>query len=258
MPQYSVGGGEFPQIERWLQSIPEETWIAIGIAVACGILLLALLFWILAAIGNGGLIAGFQMAEAGETVTLANAFQQGIRYFWKLLGIQFILGLASLVVFVPVIIGGVLMAVLTLGIALLCLIPLLCLLVPQGIALSIYTLLTQVALIVEELDIVAAFQRAWEVFRSNLGQVVLMGLILGVGGFVVGLILAIPFILMALPFITDLIVGTDTSSIAGFSVTIIGILLYLPILLVAGGIMRTFITGSWTLTYRSLIASMAE
>jgi hypothetical protein len=211
-----------------------------------------------AAIGNGGLIAGFQMAEEGETVTLANAFQQGIRYFWKLLVIQLIPGLASLVVIVPVILGMGLLTVLTLGLGILCLIPLLCLLVPLGIALSIYTLLTQVALIVEELDIVAAFQRAWEVFRSNLGQVVLMGLILGVGGFVVGLILAIPFILMALPFITGLIVGTDTSSLTGFSVTIIGILLYLPVLLVAGGIMRTFITGSWTLTYRSLIASMAE
>lgn len=58
------------------------------------------------------------MAEAGETVTLGNAFQKGIRYFWKLLVIQLILGLASLVVFVPVIIGGVLMTVLTLGIAL--------------------------------------------------------------------------------------------------------------------------------------------
>lgn len=258
LPQYSTGGGEFPQIERWLQSIPEEIWIAFGIAVVCGLLLLALGFWVLAAIGNGGLIAGFYMAETGETVTLASAFQQGIHYFWKLLVIQLILGLASLVFFVPVIFGGALLSILTLGIGLICLLPLICLLIPLGIVLTIYTLLTQVALIVEELDIVAAFQRAWEVFRSNLGEVVLMGLILGVGGFVVGLILAIPFILMALPFITGLIVGTEISSVAGFSMTLIGILLYLPILLVASGIMRTFITGSWTLTYRSLIASMAE
>ncbi len=258
MPQYNVGGGEFPQIDHWLQSVPEETWIAIGIAVICGMLLLALGFWVLAAIGNGGLIAGFQMAETGETVTLASAFQQGIRYFWKLLVIQLILGLASLVVFAPVIFGGALLSILTLGVGLICLIPLICLLIPLGIALSIYTLLTQIALIVEELDIVAAFQRAWEVFRSNLGQVVVMGLILGIGGFVVGLILAIPFILMALPFITGLIVGTKTSSVAGISATLIGILFYLPILLVASGIMRTFITGSWTLTYRSLIGITAE
>ena len=258
MPQYSTGGGEFPQIDHWLQGIPEETWIAIGIAVVCGMLLLALIFWVLAAIGNGGLIAGFHMAETGETVTLASAFQQGFSYFWKLLVIQLILGIASLVVFVPVIFGGALLSILTFGIGLICFIPLLCLLIPLGIALSIYTLLTQIALIVEELDIVAAFQRAWDVFRSNLGEVIVIGLILGIGGFVVGLILAIPFILMVLPFITGLIVATETSTIAGLSVTLIGILFYIPVLLLASGIMRTFITGSWTLTYRSLIGKVAE
>lgn len=258
MPQYNVSGGEFPQIDHWLQSVPEGTWIAIGIAVIGGLILLALIFWMLAAIGNGGLIAGFQMAETGETVTLTSAFRKGFSYFWKLLAIQLILGLASLAVILPVVFGGALLSILTLGIGLICFIPLICLLIPLGIALSIYTLLTQIALIVEELDIVAAFKRAWDVFRSNLGEVIVMGLILGVGGFIVGLILAIPFILMVLPFITGLIVDTETSTIAGLSVTLIGILFYLPVLLLASGIMRTFITGSWTLTYRSLIGATAE
>jgi hypothetical protein len=258
MPQYNVGGGEFPQVDHWLQSVPEGTWIAIGIAVIGGLILLALIFWVLAAIGNGGLIAGFHMAETGETVTLASAFQQGLSYFWKLLAIQLILGLASMAVIVPVLFGGALLSILTLGIGLICFIPLICLLIPLGIALSIYTLLTQIALIVEELDIVAAFQRAWDFFRSNLGEVIVMGLILGVGSFVVGLILAIPFILMVLPFITGLIVDTESSTIAGLSVTLIGILFYLPVLFLASGIMRTFITGSWTLTYRSLIGATAE
>ena len=258
VPQYNIGGGEFPQIDHWLQSVPEGTWIAIGIAVIGGLVLLALIFWALAAIGNGGLIAGFHMAETGETVTLASAFQQGFSFFWKLLAIQLILGLASMVVILPVVFGGALLSILTLGIGLICFLPLICLLIPLGIALSIYTLLTQIALIVEELDIVAAFQRAWDVFRSNLGEVILMGLILGVGGFVVGLILAIPFILMVLPFITGLIVDTEASTIAGLSMTLVGILFYMPVLLLASGIMRTFITGSWTLTYRSLIEKPSE
>ena len=258
MPQYSIGGGEFTQFEHWLQGIPEETWIVIAIAAVGVMLLVALIFWVLAAIGNGGLIAAFQMAETGEPVTLASAFQQGFRFFWKLLLIQIILGLASFLVIAPIVLGGLFMSFVTLGIGLICFIPLICLLIPLGIAVSIYTLLTQIALIVEELEFVAAFQRAWEVFRSNLGEVIVMGLILGVGGFIVGLILAIPFLLIALPLITSLIVGTDSISITGFSATLIGILLYLPILLVASGILRTFITGSWTLTYRSLIAGMAE
>ena len=258
MPQYNIGGGEFPQIDHWLQSVPEGTWIAIGIAVIGGLILLALIFWALAAIGNGGLIAGFHMAETGETVTLASAFQQGFSFFWKLLAIQLILGLASLVIILPVVFGGALLSILTLGIGLICFLPLICLLIPLGIALSIYTLLTQIALIVEKLDIVTAFQRAWDVFRSNLGEVIVMGLILGVGSFVVGLILAIPFILMVLPFITGMIVDTEASTIAGLSMTLVGILFYLPVLLLASGIMRTFITGSWTLTYRSLIGEPSE
>ena len=94
--------------------------------------------------------------------------------------------------------------------------------------------------------------------RSNLGEIFVMGLILVIGGFVVGLILAIPFILLALPLITGLVMGTDTSSVVGISATVIGGLLYLPILIIAGGIIRTFVTGSWTLTYRSLIGATAE
>jgi hypothetical protein len=257
-PEYTTSGGEFPEIARWVESIPEEAWIAIGLAVICVGLILALAFWVLAAIGNGGLIAGFQMAETGETVTLSSAFQQGLRYFWKLLGIQLIFGVATFVVIVLLIISVVILGVLTLGIALICLIPFLCLLIPLGIVVSIYTQLTQIALIVEELDIVSAFQRAWDVLVANVGQIIVMGLILGIGGFVAGLILAIPLVLLALPFIAGLIGGTDTTTVAGISATVVGVLLYLPVLLVASGILRTFITGSWTLTYRSLIASEAE
>jgi hypothetical protein len=257
IPEYRFEGGEFPQIERWFHSVPEEAWIGIAIAILSGLLLLALVFWVLAAIGNGGLIAAFQMAETGGTVTLAGAFQQGISYFWKLLVIQLILGVASFIVLLPAIVGGILLSVFTLGLGLLCLIPFLCLLIPLGIALTIFTLLTQIALIVEQLDIVSAFQRAWEVLRSKIGEVIVMGLILGVGGFIVGFVLALPFVLMALPFVTGMIVGTETSSLAGLTVTVVGILLYIPILLVASGILRTFITGSWTLTYRSLTGAEA-
>lgn len=258
IPEYQFEGGEFPRFERWAQSVPEETWVVIAIAIVCGLLLLALVFWVLAAIGNGGLIAGFQMAETGETLTLASAFQQGLTFFWKLLLIQLIVGIASLLIFLPLIVGGVLLSVFTLGIGVICFLPLICLLIPLSLAITIYTLLAQIATIVERLEIIAAFQRAWEVLRTNIGEVVVMGLILGVGGFIVGLVLAMPFIFMALPVITGFAVGTETSGIAGLSVTVVGILLYIPILIVASGIMRTFITGSWTLTYRSLIGAKAE
>lgn len=150
------------------------------------------------------------------------------------------------------ILGGALFSILTLGIGLVCLLPLLCLLIPLGIGLSIYTQLAQIALIVEDLDLPDAFRRGWEVLRENIGEVLIMALLLGVGGFVAGLVLMVPFILLALPLILGLLAGTDTSGLSGLAATLVGILLYLPILLLASGVVRTFTTGAWTLTYRDL------
>jgi hypothetical protein len=250
--EYHINQGDFPRIENWIRSVPEDTWITIAVVAACMIILLAIIFWVLSAIGNGGLISGFQMADMGETPTLARSFRQGIRHFWKLMAIQLIVGLGILVIVIAGIIGGTLFSVLTLGIGLLCLLPLVCLLIPLMILLSIYTMLTQVAVIVEELDIMSSFKRSWEVARTNPGEIILVGLVLGVGGFIAGLILMIPIALMVLPLIINLVNGHE---LASFTNTIIGILLYLPVLLVANGIVRTFVTGSWTLAYRNLIAA---
>jgi len=248
---------EFPQLERWVATIPEETWLAIGLAVLCLVLLLALLFWVLAAIGNGGIIAAFQMAETGEAVSLGSAFQKGLAYLWRLLLLQIVLALATFLILGPTILGGILFSILTAGVGLICLIPLLCLLFPLGIALSLYAQLAQVALVVDDLDLPGAFLRGWAVLRARPGEVLIMALLLGVGGFVIGLILAVPFILLAIPLILSLLAGTDASGLAGLSVSLIGILLYLPILLVASGVLRTFTTGAWTLTYRSLTGAQA-
>ncbi len=250
--EYRFNAGEFPRLENWIQGVPEETWITIAIVAVCAIILLALVLWALSAIGNGGLISGFHMAEMGETPTLARSFRQGVRHFWKLLAIQLIIGFAVLVIAIAGIIAGIVFSVLTLGIGALCLLPLICLLIPLTILLSIYTMLTQVAVIVEDLDIITSFKRSWEIMRTNPGEIIVMGLILGIGGFIVGLILTIPIILMVLPLIIGWANGNE---LVGIGSSIIGILLYLPILLAASGLTRTFTTGSWTLTYRNLIAA---
>ncbi len=84
-------------------------------------------------------------------------------------------------------------------------------LVPLGIALSLYTQLAQVALIVEDLDLPGALPRGCAVLRSQPGEVLIMALLLGVGGFVVGLILVVPFILLGILLILGLLAGTDAS-----------------------------------------------
>jgi hypothetical protein len=252
-PEIRFSEGDFPKLDNWIQSVPEDTWITIGVVAIVAIILLALIFWALSAIGNGGLISGFQLAEMGETPTLSRSFRQGIIHFWKLMAIQLIVGLSILVLVIASVIGGTIFSVLTLGIGAICVIPLMCLFIPLMILVSIFSTLTQIALIVEKLDIMTSFRRAWEIMRSNPGEIILMALILGVGGFIAGVILTAPMMLMALPLILGWIGAADINITSTITNTLVGILLYLPIMLVASGIVRTFTTGSWTLTYRSLM-----
>ncbi|MDF1499378.1 MAG: hypothetical protein P1P76_02775 [Anaerolineales bacterium] len=251
---YQFSGEQFPELSRTLETIPEGTWIAIAIGVFFVLLLLALLFWVLGALGQSGLIAGFQAANAGEEVTLSSAFQMGTKFFWKLLVIQIIVGVVTLILIGGLLLFGIGGTVLTLGLGLLCLLPLICILIPIGIAIGVYTTFTKVALVIEDLDILAAFKRAWEVIRDHPGDVIVMSLILLIGGGVVSFVLALPFILVALPFILGAVVGSDAGLTVGIFTGLLCTVSYLPILIVLNGILQTFLYGSWTLTYIHLTA----
>lgn len=250
--EYRLSGDDFPQFQQWVDSVPDEAWTSIGIGIAVALLLLALLVLVLSTIGNGGLIAGFGMADSNQPVTLGRAFREGGKFFWKLLAIQVIPVILSLLLIVPLFIGSATVGVLTAGVGLLCLAPLLCLIVPAGILVTIYIQLTQIALVNDDLSIGQAFSRAWELVRAQPGNILIMALVLGIGNFIAGLALAAPFFLMAIPFLISAVGSADAASVANFSTLLIGSLVYLPILILLSGILRTFITGTWTLTYREM------
>src|SRR3972149_5512695 len=149
--------------------------------------------------GQSGLISGFDLADEGHAVTLSVAFQRSLHYFWKILGAQVLLWLLAAAVLAAIFITGGILTLGTFGLALLCLLPLVCLLIPALLLFGVYVMITQVALVVEELDLGAAFSRSWQVMRDNLGNVILLGIALVVGGAVIGILLFVPFLALAAP-----------------------------------------------------------
>lgn len=257
---FSGGPGDLPpalekffrSMENFFTTVDEGVLIAAGIALVLFVLVLGLLFFLIGIVGQAGLLHGFDRADEGEVVTLASAFNGGLQYFLRLLGIRLLLLLIALVL-VAILVAGILgVTVTTLGVGLICLLPLICLLIPLGIAVSLYVQLTEVSLVVESSDIPGAFRHAWEVLKSNLGPVIVMGLILFFGGGIVSLIIAVPLILLIIPLIGGIAVGTDASFGIGIALAALGFLVYLPIAVLVGGILQTFIQGGWTITYRRL------
>jgi hypothetical protein len=250
---YQGSGSSWPQFERFVNSIDPSVWIAIGIALVCLVLLLVVVFLVLGIIGQAGLIHGFDRADEGELVTLSSAFRGGVPYFWRLFGLQLLLMVLGILVAIVVVAGIVVWSIVTLGIGLLCLIPLLCALIPAAVALGVYIQMTQVAIVVESLDVFGGFRRAWEVVKMQPGAVIVMALILVLGGALVGLLITLPLLALVIPVVTGFLVNTDASIGVGVGLAVLGFLVYLPVLIVLNGILQTYIQGAWTITYRRII-----
>ena len=222
------------------------------LAFICVVLLVGLVFFVLGILGQGGLIAAFKRADEGAEVTFSESLSEGTQYFWRLLGIRIVFLVAAIVVGLIIAFGVLTFGIVTLGIGLLCLLPLLCLLIPLGMGVDAYVILTMVASIEEDLGVFESFGRSWTTFKENLGAVIVMILILILGIGILGSIVTLPFIAVIVPAITGAVIGTDFALASGISLTLLCVCLAIPLLIAFSGLLTTFSTGAWTLTYRRL------
>ena len=258
---FDFDSSEFPRFDGGpffedVGPIQEEVIIPIVLGLVCLGLIVALVFLVLGVIGQGGLIAAFKRADDGAAVTFADSFGDGMQVFWKLLGIRITFFIVGFVIVIALILGAIVFTAATFGIGLICLIPLLCLLIPLGLSVDSYIILTMVAAVEEELGVFEAFGRSWTTLKENIGPVVVMILILIIGFGILGFLIALPFVGIALPAITGAIVGSDAAIISGVVITLLCALIAIPLLIVIYGLMTTYTTGAWTLTYRRLNGTM--
>lgn len=248
-----TGPGEqpFPQLEQFFvqlgQWIEQNTWIVIVLILLVLVLIVLAIF--LGTIGRIGLIRGTYQADMGaERLNFGELFSESMPYFWRVFGLSLLIFLIALLVFIPLALGGALFGVATAGIGALCLLPLICLLIPVLWALSVVIEQANVAIVIENLSIGDGFRKGWEVVRANVGPMILLALIIFIGSGVVGFIVAIPLIAAVFP----LIFGAATNNTSPFWITAICCALYFPILILLSGILNAYVQSVWALAYMRL------
>ena len=257
-------GGGSGQVPPLFQPIVEffENLTDVQIAIIVGVgFLIALVLIVLAVflgtIGRVGLIRGTQQAEGGAaSLVFGELFSGSMPYFWRVFGLGLLVGLLALLVGGSIAIMAILGTVATLGLGLICLIPLICILVPVFWFISVIVEQASIAIVLEDLGVMDGLRRGWEVVRANLGTMIVMALILtlGVGG-IGGFIIALPIVLIALPAIIGTAVGqmpTDQTLPAGWILAGVCFIAYLPVLILLNGILRSYIETAWTLTFMKL------
>lgn len=244
-----TGPGEqpFPQLQRTFEQIgqwiSDNPWIVVLFVVL--VLILVVLSLFLGTIGRIGLIKGTEQAERGaERLIFGELFSESMPYFWRVLGLSLLIGLIFLVIFIPLALFGVF----TGGVGFICLIPLICILIPVAIAVSIVIEQANVAIVLENLGIGDGLRKGWAVVRANVGTMIALALILFIGAAVIGFIFAIPIIAAVFPIIFAAASNTTTP----IWIAVLCFAAYFPVLLVLNGILTAYLQTVWALTYMRL------
>ncbi len=251
---WQLSDGDIPGFQWYFESIPD--WqIALWVFLLLGLVLLFIaIVIVLGTIGRIGLIRGAMQGDVGaERIAFGELFRGSFPYFWRVFGLNLLFFIAIFLAIMLIFGFFALAGVVTLGVALICLIPLICLLIPIGWFVAIIIEQANVALVVENTGIFDAVGRGWRVVSENIGEVILMGLILILGGGIVGFLLFLPFAFTSLPLIINLFTAGINQNLAwGIGLSILCAVLYLPVLLALSGILRAYIGSAWTLTYLRL------
>jgi hypothetical protein len=274
-----TGSGTFPRPE--ISPDVLTGLIVAGVVFLCVTLLLAVAAVIARYVAETALI---RMVDQHEVTGVKISVRQGFRLGWsraalRLFLMDLVLGLSLVIAFLlllllaasPLLVwltdstplrllGTVLAGALGVVIIFVAIV--------AGIALSLLLQLWHRAVVLEDRNVNAAVRRGWHLLRQRLGDVVVMGLIL----FALGLawtIVMVPvfFLLVAVAAIGGglpaLLVYAVASLIAqGATPWIAAVIVGLPIfivimaipLAVLGGLVQTFQSSTWTLTYRELLA----
>lgn len=227
-----------------------QQYLLIIIAVCLVLLILSFVLYALGMMGRIGIIKGVIKVEGGaESLAFGELWSESMPYFWRFFGLNFLIGFAFAIIIIPLILVGVLTA----GIGFVCIIPLLCIFIPVAWAFSLILEQAQVAMVVEDLGMLDGLKRGWEIFKSDVGGVIVLALILGVASFIIGLIIALPLILAVLPVVISTATLRSTSSVpVGTWITLACCVLYFPILLTLSGILTAYTKTAWVLTYLDL------
>ena len=231
------------------------------------VLLIIILATFFSSIGRIALISGTNKVNAGaEQLGFGELFKDGTSRFWRFFWMNFLVSLPFIVVIVGLVGAGIFTAITAENAGkaedfLIAFIPTLCILF---CCLFLFSLVigmilqqAQNAMIIEDLGISASLMRGWEVFKSYLGHLILIAVILFIISAVVGVIIALPVLVIVIPAGVSFIFG-EAQSVQPLILMGLCLVAYFPIALVANGVLTTYAQAVWTLFYLQLTEETPE
>jgi len=245
----------FQDFGNFIESIPVVVWIGVAIFFILATIIMSVIFLMLGTLGTTGVIKGTILGDeegdpAAKPLSIGKVFR-GLRpYYWRVFLLNLGLRIAGFFVAIFLFLPIILLAICTCGLGLF-------LFIPIGWFISLMVNFSTIAIIEEDQGLFPAIGRAWKVITRNLGNVLLMFLILGIGQLIVGLVIGLPLLIAPVPFLVNLFATGFRNVTIGLVLSGVLFLALIPLVVFLSGVLKTYVLSSWTLTYRRLIQQEA-
>lgn len=235
-----------------------DHWVVVLIVIAT-IIFLIVVFVFLGIIAKAGIFKILYKIEKKEKGSFKNGFKEGRKYFWKLLGINLILGsfvfLLTFVLFVPVALlfylKSVVFGIFAAFLAIFIFIPLLVLVCFLEKYANFY-------LVLSDLGIKYSLENGYHLFRKNIFPSIIMALFFIPINIVLFFAIILSIISVGIIFLIIGFVLYAIFSNIGLIVTVVfGLLILLTLIVFSGSIYQVFCQTSWFLFFKE-IASVKE
>lgn len=261
--------GELPRLDEG-----DSRLAAALVTLLCILVVLAIILAVVGVIAQGGLIAGVGQIEEQGSTSFGQAWSAAARRFWALLGLRIVLALPvlGLLVLAVVLLGGSLLPVAiavlrgeespdlgSAGTSLLLLLcsgcVMICAIVIYGVLASALQTFGERAILLENLGVINGLRRGWEVFISNLFNVILLALVLIVLNALFSLITGLVLTALALPATIGGLMSSLSEEGPQTSTIIFTVLMFVLIALISAlisALVATFGSAVWTIAYRQI------
>ena len=217
-------------------------------------IIVSLLGFVLYAVGTSSVMLGILRVEGGVfQLNFRELFNDGRKYLWRILGIMLLISLGVSAIFLALFACVALFGAVTAGIGFICIQPLFILLYPIMIILYAVIEQSQAAVVMDDMGVVEAITRGWNLVKENFWRFLLISLIIYLGITFLSSLVVLPFMapFFFIPFLIDNPqIELSTQSIilfvAAFSVIL------LPVMALVQGITITFMKATYLLVYLRL------
>ncbi|MBU1131871.1 hypothetical protein KKC32_01275 [Patescibacteria group bacterium] len=204
-------------------------------------------------ISQGGLIRSSILLDSGVKVKFKDAFSAGIKYFWRILGVNFI---TKIIFFGILLLFAYLVSLLSFNnqvVSLLIYIFAMIIFVVLGIIIYFLTVYGTAFVVLRDKKVVVALKEAWHVFSRHVVLNMEMGLIL----FVINILAACAFFIGAFIALAPSIILYVIFIFAGFAagvkaMAIIILIVFLTLLVLLGAWYYSFQVSAWSILFEEL------